>query len=390
MNKAQSHLGPHEQHLIASVMLAEIAGYEDRPIFEQIDLTTRTRQLFQRAVADSACVDTQIIDREDSIVLLFPGDPRDCLGLATRLALTLASDEGYSNLPLRIGVNLGPIALSHNELSEMQISGAGIDDAERVARAGALREILMSRSFYTVLSRASMDDRLLRHKAFISDERDQSFAVYQLTRPESAAATQETQSDRPSTPLPHAVQRSRARWSAIAAAALIATVGVAIYQAQQVPSNSALVQAPQAAPKPVAAVTAKVIPAAANAAIVVTEPDPTLVVAPESVAVADESIKPSILRQQTPIIVRNVATDAHDTARKAPQARPVTVQLAIKPWGEVFVDGKKVGVTPPLHKIAIPPGKRQIVVRNSDFLPFETTLDIQPESLLQISHRFGK
>ncbi len=387
MNTAQWHLGSHDQHLIASVMLAEIAGYEDRPVFEQIDLTNRTRQIFERAVVESGTCDVRIMDREDSVVLLFPGDPRDCLGLATRLALTLEADEeGHSKLPLRIGVNLGPITLSRNALGEMNVSGAGIDDAERVAKAGALREILMSRSFYSVLSRASMDDRLLRHKAFISDERDQSFAVYQLARPESAFPTPEKQSDHTSMPLPHAAQR--ARWSAIAAA-LLAIAGIAIYQAQT-SSITRLVQPPQTAPKPGAAVAAKVMPGAKNADIAVTEPDPTLVVIPETVAMTVESIEIPIVQQEAPTVAPNVTAVARDTSRKAIPVRPVTVQLAIKPWGEVFVDGKKVGVTPPLHKIAISPGKRQIVVRNTDFLPFETTLDIQPESLLQISHRFDK
>lgn len=389
MNNAQSHPGQHDQHLIASVMLAEIAGYEDRPVFEQIDLITRTRQLFEHAVAESGGCDVQIIDREDSIVLLFRGDPRDCLGLATRLALTLESEQGYANLSLRIGVNLGPITLTRNELGETRVSGAGIDDAERVARAGALREILMSRSFYSVLSRASMDDRLLRHKAFISDERDQSFAVYQLARPEPAAAERELQNDRLSAPIPPAMQRPRARWSAIAAAALLATAGVAFYQAQ-IPSHTPHVQAQQVVPKPVVANATKVMPPAANAAIVVTEPDPSVVVKPETVATVGESTELRIPRQLTPAALTSVITDARDTVRKVTQVKPVTVQLAIKPWGEVFVDGKKVGVTPPLNKIAISPGKRQIVVRNSDFLPFETTLDIQPESLLQISHRFDK
>lgn len=388
MNNAQSPLGPRDRHLIASVMLAKLVGYEDRPVFEQIDLTTRTRQLLERAVAESGSSEVQIINREDSIVLLFPGDPRDCLGLATRLALALESDHGYSNLPLLIGVNLGPITLSRNDLSEPQVSGAGIDDAERVAQAGALREILMSRSFYSVLSRASMDDRLLRHKAFISDERDQSFAVYQLARPESAFTATETRTVRPIASTPHAGQRTRARWTATAAVALLATAGIAIYQTQA-SHDTPLVQAPQVELKPVAAVAVKVMPPA-NAAIVVTESDPTLVVAPETVAKTAASIGSSTMQQDTPATVRSVVADVRNTTRKTPPVRPVTVQLAIKPWGEIFVDGKKVGVTPPLHKIAISPGKRQIVVRNSDFLPFETTLDIQPESLLQISHRFDK
>jgi hypothetical protein len=387
MNQAQTVQIPEDQSLIASVMLAEIAGYEDRPVFEQIDLTSRLRQLFEGAVADLGCSGVQIIDREDSIALLFPGDPRDCLDLATRLAVILAADQRYSNLPLRVGVNLGPVRLGRNDLCQIQLSGAGIDDAERVARAASLREILMSRSFYTVLSRTTMDDRLLRHKAFISDERDQSFAVYQLALSDTLITKPEMQSASLPVALPYAARRTRALWSGIAATALLAAASFAVFRAQT-PDAMQHAQAPLAPVKIVVAAQPIVPPA--NAAIVATEPNPTPVIAAEPTIAAENLIGALTLQPAVEEKSLSVAAGALEFTRKIPLVRPVIVQLAIKPWGEVYVDGKKVGVTPPLHKIAVPPGKRQIVVRNADFLPFETTLDIQPESLLQISHRFGK
>jgi hypothetical protein len=375
MNESRPQLLPSHPNLIASVLLAEIAGYEDRPVFEQIDLTSRSRQLVELALAETPCEGVLVIDRESSIVLLFPGDPMDCLKFATWLEHTLHHDPRLAQFPLRVGVNLGPVTVTRSERGEIQAQGAGIDDALRVANAGLLREVLMSRSFYTVLSRASMNDRLLRHKTFISDELDQSFAVYQIARPEpTAAASDSAQKLLPMTAQPN---RSRAGWSAVAATALLAAGAFALFQ-RQTPQPPQQVKTPPMATKPIVVVQSKPAP---SAAIVVTEPDPSLVVDTES-------------KRENEIVAAPVldmpVKAAQEPVRKVAAAPSAIVQLAIKPWGEIFVDGKSVGITPPLHKIKLPAGRREIVVRNAEFIPYQTTIDVQPESLLQVSHRFDK
>ena len=384
MNEPHSQAVPTQQHLIASVLLAEIAGYSDRPIFEQIDLTSRRRQLFEQALAQSACAGTVSIDREDSIVLLFPGDPHDCLDFATWLENALTHDPRFTLLPLRVGVNLGPVIVSRNELNETQVSGAGVDDALRVAHAGMLREILMSRSYYTVLSRASLNDRLLRHKAFISDERDQSFAVYQIATIEQLNVEPEIPSEVFATAPVNYMSISRTRWSAVAASVIVFAAGIVIFQNQRGPEVQQA-QLPITAAKPKVAAVVAQPPAASSAAIVVTEPEPIFAIDAEPIVSNVAVVEPAPLPVQSPTPKAMI-----EPFRKVATNPNVTVQLAIKPWGEIYVDGKKVGITPPLRKLKLPPGKREIVVRNADFMPFQTTLDVQPETLLQISHRFDK
>lgn len=386
MNKMHSHFTPHDQRLIASVLLAEIAGYEDRPVFEQIQFTSLTRQLLDGLIAETSGCDVSIIDREDSIALLFPANPLDCLALAKRLSDVLQVDQRYGELPLRIGVNLGPVTVARDESGTARVTGPGIDDAQRVARAGVLREILLSRAYYSVLSRVSMDDGLLRHKAFISDERDQSFAIYQIPKPSAALA----KADVRRTNLPAAAgfpaRHSRARWSAVAASLSVIVGSFALFQSQR-PHDRQQVQTPPTAAPIVALKLQREAPAAPVAAVVLTEPDltpPAQIAAP---APADIAAAVTFHRATQSVALAPRPTP-EKSARKAAAVRPATLSLNIRPWGEVYVDGKKVGVTPPLHKIEVPSGKRKIVVRNANAPPFHATLNIQPNTLMQITHRF--
>jgi serine/threonine-protein kinase len=64
------------------------------------------------------------------------------------------------------------------------------------------------------------------------------------------------------------------------------------------------------------------------------------------------------------------------------------VMLAISPWGEVLVDGKMVGVSPPMTELELSPGKHQIEVRNGIFKPYRTEVDLGPNETTRIKHKF--
>jgi len=65
-----------------------------------------------------------------------------------------------------------------------------------------------------------------------------------------------------------------------------------------------------------------------------------------------------------------------------------TVTFAISPWGEVFVDGKRVGVSPPLTSLQLEAGKHQVEVRNQAFAPYRDTVNLKPGQSLKIRHKF--
>jgi serine/threonine-protein kinase len=66
------------------------------------------------------------------------------------------------------------------------------------------------------------------------------------------------------------------------------------------------------------------------------------------------------------------------------------LQLAISPWGHVDVDGTAAGTTPPLTRLNLPEGSHTITVRNEDFAPYTTTVQVSADKPVTVRHRFGQ
>jgi serine/threonine protein kinase len=64
------------------------------------------------------------------------------------------------------------------------------------------------------------------------------------------------------------------------------------------------------------------------------------------------------------------------------------VRLSIKPWGEVIVDGKSRGVSPPLKELSIPEGRHRIQIRNGEFPGYDSELAVKAGSKVEIAHSF--
>jgi eukaryotic-like serine/threonine-protein kinase len=80
---------------------------------------------------------------------------------------------------------------------------------------------------------------------------------------------------------------------------------------------------------------------------------------------------------------------APPTVDKAAVAQPsARVLLAVSPWGEVFVDGRKRGVSPPLNEIRLAPGRHTIEIRNTTFAPHRETVDVLADANIRIKHKF--
>jgi hypothetical protein len=68
--------------------------------------------------------------------------------------------------------------------------------------------------------------------------------------------------------------------------------------------------------------------------------------------------------------------------------RPAAIQLDIRPWGNVYVDGEPKGRTPPLVRVWLPPGPHVIEVRNGKLKPLRMEVTLQASEELELRHVF--
>ena len=107
---------------------------------------------------------------------------------------------------------------------------------------------------------------------------------------------------------------------------------------------------------------------------------------PKAPAVAKtpkETVKERRTREAREREVRSAAATVAATA--APTG---VVRLAISPWGEVEVDGKRAGTSPPLTELNLPAGRHQIVIRNTDLPAYSTGVNVTADQPATLKHKF--
>ena len=74
--------------------------------------------------------------------------------------------------------------------------------------------------------------------------------------------------------------------------------------------------------------------------------------------------------------------------KPVPAAVPATLVFNVVPWGEIFVNGKSQGVTPPKKSLKLEPGKYKIEVRNTTFPAHVENLDLKARDEITVRHKF--
>lgn len=69
--------------------------------------------------------------------------------------------------------------------------------------------------------------------------------------------------------------------------------------------------------------------------------------------------------------------------------RPAIITLAVKPRGEVFVDGISKGVSPPLRHLEVAAGKHVVTIRNAGSPPLELALSLKAGEEITVTHTFA-
>ena len=88
------------------------------------------------------------------------------------------------------------------------------------------------------------------------------------------------------------------------------------------------------------------------------------------------------------------ATTSKDPGSEAAKAVAIkladqgTVRLRIDPWGQVFVNGRSIGNSPPVKQVKLAPGKYKIEVKNGTFAPFVTNIEVKAKEDVGVKYKF--
>jgi class 3 adenylate cyclase len=327
--------------LVCSVLFLDIVEYSKKPVSDQLQLKQEFNRVLTRALEQVPARDRIILDTGDGAAVTFMGDPEDAL------FASMAVRDSAGAVAVRLGVNLGPVRLVKDLNGQMNIIGDGINVAQRVMSFARPGQLLVSRSFYEVVSCLSRDyANLFHHEGARTDKHVREHDVYSVvggtpaSRRFADTVAQTLEDEATASWLARSGPLGLRRSALLASGVLLLVIVAGGVGAR------ALLEPPASEPKPVAQAPAPVAPPA-----------------PAPAAPKKEK-------------------------RAALPAGAGRLELAVAPWGEVLVDGKSRGVSPPLRVLDVPPGAHTIEIRNSTFPAHVERVQVKAGEAVKIRHRF--
>src|SRR3954454_21057116 len=160
--------------LVTSVLFLDIVGYSKTSVSEQMSTKQRFNDTLAKALKPIATADRVILDTGDGAAVTFLGNPEDALFSGLIFQHT-------TDLLVRMGINLGPVRLVRDLNGQTNVLGDGINVGQRVMSFADTGELLVSRSFYEVVSRLSDEyENLFTHLGERRDKHVRAHEVYSV------------------------------------------------------------------------------------------------------------------------------------------------------------------------------------------------------------------
>jgi class 3 adenylate cyclase len=162
--------------LVCSVLFIDIVGYSKKGVGDQVKLKQNFNAVLTSALEQVAPRERIVVDTGDGAAVTFLGDPEGALYVA------LAVHDSVGEIPVRMGINLGPVSLMKDINGLDNVIGDGINVAERVMSFAGQGQVLVSRSFYEVVSLLSKDyASLFRQEESRTDKHERAHELYAVT-----------------------------------------------------------------------------------------------------------------------------------------------------------------------------------------------------------------
>jgi class 3 adenylate cyclase len=174
---------------ICTVVFVDIVQYSRESVSRQAELKTWFSEILTAALQHTPAADRMVVDAGDGAALCFLGDPADALFAANTLR-TRALEGPQRDVQLRLGINLGPVRVVKDINGHENVIGDGINVAQRVMGFAEPNQILVSRSYYEVVSRLAPDyGNLFQYAGLHRDKHVREHEVYEVQMAPSVSRT---------------------------------------------------------------------------------------------------------------------------------------------------------------------------------------------------------
>jgi class 3 adenylate cyclase len=173
-------LGNLKRTVICSVIFVDIVEYSKKTVAKQLAFKGWLNELLSQALHNVSSVDRIIVDTGDGAAICLPGDPEEALFIANSLRVAL-TEQDFPEFGLRVGIHLGPVKVIKDINGRPNIIGDGINVAQRVMSFATPNQILVSRSYYDVVSCLSEEyAQLFKYHGVHKDKHVREHEVYEV------------------------------------------------------------------------------------------------------------------------------------------------------------------------------------------------------------------
>jgi hypothetical protein len=374
--------------IICSVLFLDIVEYSQKAVSGQISLKEGFNVFLSDALHEIPTEDRIILDTGDGAAISFLGDIEDALkvGLNMRKSLLTAGLHMDTPLLVRMGINLGPVRLVKDINNQPNIVGDGINVAQRVMDFADVGQLLVSRSYYDAVSRISQEYAgMFHYQGSRTDKHVREHEVYAIGYPgEFTLVKLGTGVKGKFRKSAKVMKLGIIKWSGVIAGAFqgaslkqrLTYFGIPVLLVVSLVVSMTVWKRSQVTP--LKSVVVRYYPDAADAA--------------SGVAVT------AIKKSETAHVTKQ-AGNGESASKKTSIARVRTLEetigaaavmnLMVLPWGEVYLDGRMQGVSPPLMELQVAPGKHEIEIRNTNFPVYKQVIQVKVGEKLKIQHTFA-
>lgn len=384
----------------AMVIGIELPGFAKRAVAEQFKQREQLHQRLAHALKGIAQKDRIVLDTSSGAAVILFGSAPIAMAVATSLCGTRSTEAG--SIAVRTSLAMGPIQAIGVDNGGIQMTGDALDVAECVLGLTGSEKLVCTRVYADALRQDAPDcSGALKPLGTLTDPqvREHELFAVQLSHP-GVHALRRRRGGQETRALP---------WLSIPAA-LTASLAIALTaylwsSSAKTPSKSpAAIASVAAAPAPTIAIVKTTTPAPSEVEKVaqtgtpftspeIQEAAPTVVQGPSKPTQHNKVKKPMVVAHATPpshggTPVTEQSIETREVLAETPTQRG-KILLAIAPWGEVLIDGKSVGISPPLTEMELTAGSHYVEVRNSAAEPVLRRVELQANETLKIRHRFA-